>query len=288
MNKRIVRRSLLGVLALVLVLSGGFGLKTLWDYDQEAAIYESAQETFLTIAEPEVPLAELPAMDSIAIPEEEAVMPEAVVDNTVPHVNVDFEGLSAASSDSIGWLHMPNTNISYPLVQGDNNQEYVDAAYNGNYASAGSIFIDYRVPDDFSAQNTVIYGHNMKNDTMFGTLQNYQDDGTFAAANPYFFILTDDGYFRYELCYALFTDATSSVYDYDFSASGSYSAHLSMLSRYSMYDTGVELTTDDQIVTLSTCTGYTETHRFVVIGKLLEFVSNEPVVDGELDAEITQ
>ncbi len=270
MNRRTMRRGLLGMLAIAFVVSSGMGAKTLWDYQKDAAIYQSAQEAFVRVPEIEAPIAQEPA----PVPQEPVVMPEAEVDNTVPHVAVDFKALQETSPDCVGWLHMPNTNISYPLVQGSDNQEYVHTAYNGKGASAGSLFLDYRVSGDFSALNTVIYGHNMKNDTMFGTLQSYQDDGSFAKENPYFFILTPEGYLRYELCYALFTDATSGVYDYDFSASGSYSAHLSSLSRHSQYDTEVELTTEDSIVTLSTCTGYNQTHRFVVIGKLVETVTN--------------
>lgn len=282
MNKNVLRRGIIGLLLLVLVASGGYGIKTMWDFSKEAAVYQDAQDSFLIIEEPLVPLAQLPvsemptqtvATEDNLVVEDVAIAPQPTLNPMEPNVSVDIEGLSAVSPDSIGWIHMPNSGISYPLLQGDNNQEYVRTAYDGSYSLAGSIFVDYRVSGDFRDLNTVIYGHNMQSDVMFSALHSYED-AAYADANPYFFILTEDGYLRYEVCYAFTTESDSSVYDYDFSAQGSYQAHLDMLRACSLYDRGV-VTEQTPIVTLSTCTGVVASQRFVVVGRLCAIVNTK-------------
>lgn len=280
MNKKILRRGIIGLLFLVLVASGGYGIKTMGDFQQEAAVYQEAQDSFLIIEEPAVPLAETPvteepvqatAAENLSV--EVAIAPQPTPNPMEPNLSVDMEALTAVSPDSVGWIHIPNSVMSYPLLQGDNNQEYVRVAYNGGYSLAGSIFMDYRVSSDFSDLNTVIYGHNMQTDTMFSDLHAYEDVA-YADANPYFFILTEEGYRRYEVCYAFTTESDSFVYDYDFTAEGSYQTHLDQLQSCSLYDREVIVTDSTPIVTLSTCTGVVASQRFVVVGRLCAIVNS--------------
>lgn len=266
-----IRKVLIAVLAVVLIVSGGFAIKTALDYRLEAEIYQIAQETYVSVA-PTVsvttPAVTPETTTTDATPEVEEI---PFIPSLVPGITVDFDSLMGVNSDVIGWLHFEGMAISYPLVQGDDNQTYVSTAYDGRYSAAGSIFADYRVNSDFTSQNTVLYGHNMKSDTMFGELQDYRTS-SFITDHPYFFILTPQGYLRYEVCYALLADASSTVYDYEFAAESDFAAHLSTLAKRSLYATGVEVTSSDKIVTLSTCTGYTESERFVLVGRLAEQV----------------
>lgn len=269
-----LRKIIIAVLVVVLVVSGGYAIKTALDYRQEEAVYQEAQESFVTAVEAKIVTEQVIPVTNDTVttqpvePETEIeIEPVVVPPSLEPEIAVDFQSLLAVNSDVIGWIHIPDTMISYPLLQGETNQTYVSTDYKGNDSAAGSIFADYRVAGDFTAPNTVLYGHNMKSDTMFGELQDYRD-GSFVDAHPYFFILTQDGYLRYEVCYALLTDATSSVYEYDFSQEGTFASHLSMLESRCLYSTGISVTAEDTIVTLSTCTGYTETERFVLVGRL--------------------
>lgn len=91
----------------------------------------------------------------------------------VAPINVDFASLKSINDDVIGWIYMEALpQISYPMVQGKDNNMYLHQTYEKNYNFAGTIFIDYENKRDFSDCNTLVYGHNMKNGSMFGMLKN--------------------------------------------------------------------------------------------------------------------
>lgn len=263
MSKQILRRIIMVALVAVLLISGGYAMKTANEYQQEVEMYETAQTEFITVIEEDIPLAELP----VIIEETEEVIPEEV--EITPNITVDFEKLSQTNEQIVAWLHIPDTTISYPVLQGDNNQGYLYTTYDGAYSSAGSIFVDYRIEGDFTEQNTIIYGHNMNSGTMFGTLKEYRDEN-YAAEHPYFFVLTEDGYLRYEICNVVVTHSESAVYDFDFTEENSLAEHMGMLDSISLYDIEVEQSENNKIVTLSTCTGAIQTERLVVVGVLDE------------------
>ena len=100
---------------------------------------------------------------------------------------VDFSGLKELNPDCIGWIRFENIDISYPIMQGEDNEYYLKHTFEGQAVTAASIFMDANNHADFSDQNTFIYGHNMKDKTMFGKLNNYKDE-EFYKENPYFYI----------------------------------------------------------------------------------------------------
>ena len=82
----------------------------------------------------------------------------------------------------IGWIEIPGLSISYPVVQGTDNAYYLHHLFTGEYNSSGSIFADWHNQPDFADPNTIVYGHNMKNGSMFGTLSHYQDQALWEAS----------------------------------------------------------------------------------------------------------
>ncbi|MUU12894.1 MAG: class B sortase [Oscillibacter sp.] len=98
---------------------------------------------------------------------------------------VDFTALAAVNPDVTAWLYGPDTGISYPVVQGTDNDYYLDHLLDGTANSAGCLFVDTSCRPDFSGRNTVIYGHRMKNGTMFAALGNYQEQ-VYYDAHPVF------------------------------------------------------------------------------------------------------
>ena len=100
---------------------------------------------------------------------------------------VDFDGLKAVNPDVVAWIVIPGLDISYPVVQGEDNAYYLHHLFTRETNSSGSIFVDCHNRPDFMDQNTIIYGHNMKNGSMFGTLDTYQD-AAFWEENPCFSI----------------------------------------------------------------------------------------------------
>lgn len=220
--------------------------------------YETIKEEFVT--------EEIEIEDTMEVEQEEVV--EAAF-------QVDFEALRAVNDDVIGWIRFVEPSvISYPVVQTSNNDYYLKKSLEKKYLSAGSIFADYQNDDDFNDENTVIYGHNMKNGSMFGQLRKFKDT-EFCKANPYFYIYTVDGR---EITYQIFAvkvvGATSSTYDKIYNDKEEFQQYIDNVYVGAIYTSAdVSVTAEDRIVTLSTCTGNDET-RLVVFG----VVVNEVVI----------
>ena len=181
---------------------------------------------------------------------------------------VNFDELKALNPDTVAWIRFdPEPKIiDYPVVQGKDNQEYLHKTFSANENSLGTIFLNVDNNPNFTDENSIIYGHRMKDGSMFRHLVDYEDKA-FWEANPYFYIYTPDGQ---ELKYHIYSMGqvvdTSDTYLTEFNSQEEYQNFLNMTKEVSLYDTGVEVTTGDTIVTLSTCTSASDEHRFVVRG----------------------
>lgn len=181
---------------------------------------------------------------------------------------VNFDELLAINPDTIGWIRFspePSV-INYPIVQGEDNDKYLHKTFSANENTLGAIFLDVNNNSSFSDRNSIIYGHRMKDGSMFRHLQDYEDK-SFWESNPYFYIYTPDGR---EITYHIYSvgqvEETSDTYLTVFGSEEEYQNFLDLTKEVSAYDTGVEVTTEDKIVTLSTCTSASDEHRFVVRG----------------------
>lgn len=190
-------------------------------------------------------------------------------------IEVDFHALKSVNEDVIGWIYIEALDgVSYPIVQGDDNDTYLHTTYEGNYNFAGTIFIDYENSPDFSDCNTLVYGHNMKNDSMFGSLDNFVKNSETYAKSKYFWILTPDGDYRYEIVSAYTTAVNSPTYTLFKGPGKEFQTYLETIKGYSAIETTVrEMTIKDRIVTLSTCTGNSAT-RFVVQGVRVDEITD--------------
>lgn len=139
--------------------------------------------------------------------------PDKTVDKLTAPIDVDFASLKSVNEDVIGWIYIEAIDgISYPMVQGKDNEEYLYATYEKNYNIAGTIFMDYENKKDFSDCNTLIYGHNMKNGSMFGNLKEFTKSEEAYKKSPYFWILTPEKNYRYEIISAYTTSVNSDTY----------------------------------------------------------------------------
>ena len=181
---------------------------------------------------------------------------------------VDFEELMKINPDTVGWIRFypEPSQISYPIVQGEDNERYLHETFSANENTLGAIFLNVDNSADYSDKNTIIYGHRMRDGSMFRHLQDYEDE-SFWKDNPYFYIYTPDGK---EIAYHIYSyavvNAVSDTYLTEFGDDESYQEFLDMTMETSEYDTGVEVDAEDTIVTLSTCTSASDEHRFVVRG----------------------
>lgn len=173
--------------------------------------------------------------------------------NSIP--DVDFEKLISQNDDIIGWIFIEGTDISYPLLCGRDNQQYLFQSYEKKYLTAGSIYIDYRCSRGFSDSRTVVYGHNMHNGSMFGKLDKFTRE-SYMKEHPYVFILLPDGEtLKYEVKKAYKADIEGEVYK---------------------LPSAEAKNPDDRKLYLSTCTeDSSDTQRFVVECELVEAVQTQ-------------
>lgn len=195
--------------------------------------------------------------------------------------SINFTELWKVNTDIYAWIKIPNTNVDYPVLQTDGDDGfYLNHNYKKQYEFAGSIYTEKLNSKDFSDPNTVLYGHDMLNGTMFRTLHNFHDPGFFSA-NPYIYIYLPDRTLTYEIFSAYVYDDRHLLYSFDFNDKEVFADYL----EYATDPTDsimcnrrdIEVTADDKIITLSTCIGNMESSRYLVQGVL---ISDEPADRG--------
>lgn len=159
-----------------------------------------------------------------------------------------------AHTEAVGWIKFEDDLISYPIMQAEDNSKYAIKDADGNDSETGAIFLDYRSSADFSDSNTIIYGHNMRDRSMFGALKNYKEDLGFLDDHKYFQIITPEGSGRYMLFAFMDVPKNSYIYDVCGDNTSRMREFLDTIEYKTYIDTGIEPTVDDKIITLSTCT----------------------------------
>lgn len=229
------------VIAIGVFLFSGYKLYGIFsEYNEGSSEYESLQEMVITETEPESP-------------EEEAVF------------QVDFVKLKEINSEVVGWIRFEEPAIiNYPVVQGEDNSKYLKTTFEGKRNSSGAIFMDMQNRADFSDRNTFVYGHNMKNGSMFGRLRKYKS-GEYLQEHPYFYIYTPDGKeSTYQIFSVTVVDDVSKSYEKMYADDGEFLSYIDYIKNLSLYDTGVEVDADAKIVSLSTCTNVSEDERLLL------------------------
>lgn len=185
-----------------------------------------------------------------------------------PPIRVDFDALKKINEDVVGWIYIEALDdVSYPVVQGKDNETYLHATFEKKKNSAGAIFIDCANRKNFSDCNTLVYGHNMKNGSMFGQLKKFIRNQETYKTSKYFWILTPGKNYRYEIVSAYTTQVDSDTYTLFPEPSDAFQKYLDTIKSKSEISTdNTALTSKDRIVTLSTCTG-SDSDRLVVQGK---------------------
>lgn len=182
---------------------------------------------------------------------------------------IDFASLKEINSDTIAWIYFENTDINYPVVQGEDDDFYLHHDFYREESSSGCIFMDTQATPDFLSDNSFLYGHNMKNKSMFARLNQYAEE-SFYQENKTFLIYTPTETRRYEIysCYPAKLDWDS--FTYQFETKEDYAAWLKKVKERSLYDTGVIPDSSQPTVTLMTCTPKGSNYRFLVHGRLME------------------
>lgn len=166
---------------------------------------------------------------------------------------IDFAALQADYPDVVGWLVMDDLDINYPIVQGTDNDYYLYHDPSGADSISGSIFLDYRNKSLDDDSYAILYGHNMADNSMFGLLGSYVDAGFYEQGTDMFTVYTPKGAYRYQIFAANIVDPMDAVYQMGFKNASVFGAFLDGLKASSMYETGVDVTSKDKILVLSTC-----------------------------------
>lgn len=180
---------------------------------------------------------------------------------------VDFESLQDINPDVVAWICLEGTVINYPVVQGSDNSEYLYRLVDGTSNSAGSIFMDYRNQPDFTGRNTVLYGHHMKNKTMFGSIVNYKEQ-SFYDEHPACLILTPEGNYTLEFFAGFVANLNSDAWKLKFESDDEYGEWLEQAVASSTFQSKICPTPQDRVVTLSTCSYEYDDARYVLLGVL--------------------
>ncbi|MCL2338063.1 MAG: class B sortase [Firmicutes bacterium] len=250
-----VKRFLFGCGAFVLIAIIAYSGYRLWDINRNYSA-EAAFHSQLLQYKPKI----------------QTLVAARVADNSapVPHINQAVTDLQGKYSDAVGWLTIPNTGIDYPFAQSADNDYYLHRDLDGNYLAAGTIFMDYRCGKDFSGFNTIIFGHHMKNGSMFGTLQRFNNQAFFEANKTGVIFLADKTYEIDFMAFAVVNPNDAVIYDPAILSDEGKTAFLDYVKSVARYYRNVDVSADDKIVVLSTCNYEFQNARMVLIGKLIE------------------
>ena len=232
--------ALLDVLIVLFVLAAaGLGAYALWDNQN---IYQNADAAVYAVYRPA---------------EEEASGEDGLAE------------LRAVNPDVVAWLQVDDTQINYPVVQGEDNNRYVNTDAAGDYSLSGSIFLDYRNASDFSSPNSILYGHHMAKGTMFGQLDEYRDRSFFDSHR------TGSLYYNgtwYSITFFAFLQAdayNTMLYDPGLTQSGSSEAFCDYLRRHAQYFEAPDISPEARFITLSTCRSNGAANgRYLLVGIL--------------------
>ena len=177
---------------------------------------------------------------------------------------VDFHSLHQVNEQVVGWLWCPDTAINYPVVQGQDNDFYLSRLIDGSDGECGTLFLDCNAKG--TDRNQVIYGHHMKDGSMFASLLRYQEQDYFDK-HPGLYYITPDQSYEVRLFSGFTTPAVSAAYNRRFDRCD-FGDWLKEMQSQSDFQSEVRPSTGDQVLTLSTCAYSFENARYVVIGTL--------------------
>ena len=180
----------------------------------------------------------------------------------------DFKPLRKKNADTAAWLRIEGTSIDYPIVQASDNEFYLNHDFNKNKSKAGSIFMDCRNGQDLEDRNTILYGHNMKNGTMFRDLNNY-GDYKFLHDHRYIELYTVSFVYTWEIFSTYRTGTDFNYLLIEFSSSEDFYSYIDTVAAKSQFELNENLKSTEQVLTLSTCSGGSGDMRRVVHARLI-------------------
>jgi len=252
MSKKTIYRILLGLAAATFcfcIWKLCFGLS---EYTRADSMYSEISDRFV------IPTA------AAERPSERTDSPQPTVENNASApISVDFVALKKEYPDLIGWIYSEGTAINYPIMQTDSNDTYLHAAPDGSYLYAGSIFADCRSVPAFECGNTVIFGHYMKNGSMFASLSGYKTQDYYSE-HPLIWILTPDRVYQAETIAGAVVPSNAEIYNTAGNTADT-AENVRKLLESSTFRSDVSWDGESPLVTLSTCSYEYNNARYVLV-----------------------
>ena len=179
-----------------------------------------------------------------------------------------YEAMVSQNADYVGWITIADTNIDYPIVQCDDNSYYLSHSFYGEELTSGTLFVDCSISEGMEAKHVIVYGHNMKNMSMFAHLKKFRNE-EFYLEHKTFEVWTATGAYTYEIFAVYVTDPDSDTYTIGFGDDEVFMDYIEKMQSQSIYDTGVTVDITDKIITLSTCVN-SNVDRLVVQARRIE------------------
>jgi len=270
--KKIIRKILMCILCAVFLVSSALVLRQWKDNAGGEETYADAMNLALSAPKTEQ------SAPQPQTPTEPAEAPTEPVTRWVPVPvendpaaeelrSINLQALREVNPDVLGWIRIPDTKIDYPLMQGEDNDFYLKHTWDKQPNSVGSIFMEHLSSSDLTDYNTIIYGHNMKNGSMFGKLPDFSVQKHWET-HPYVYLLTDAGVYRYEIFAFYLAEVDSLTYSLNPEQEGTKAEFLKLAMENNRINTGIVPALTDRILTLSTCSGGSYANRYVVQARL--------------------
>lgn len=186
----------------------------------------------------------------------------------VPFMEVNFNELLEKNPDTVGWIKVEGTKVNYPVVQASDNDYYLSHAFNKRNNAGGWVFADYRVDFENFGKNTIIYGHNMNNKTMFGSIPNMLYSSYLNNSSNYYIKISTPTSNSVWKVFSIYTIEPEVYYLKTNFKTEPYEKFLNTIKSRSIYNFGIDVGVDDKILTLSTCDN-TGTKRVAVHAKMI-------------------
>lgn len=193
-----------------------------------------------------------------------------IIDPSAPEdeFELDWAALQAENPDIVGWIRMAPT-VNYPVVHTTNNSFYLKHGFNKKYNINGCIFMNTDCSPDWTDKNTIVYGHNMNNGSMFGN-NDYYKKPDYTKKHPVFYLYTPEGRYTYQIFDVMTVKDGTGPFKTGLEDEEMFEKYLQEMERISSYQTGVSVLPSDQIISLSTCTNHGRS-RFVIQGVLSSY-----------------
>jgi len=196
--------------------------------------------------------------------------------------DIDFDALRKINPDVVGWIYYKDTIIDYPIVKGTDNDKYLYTMFDGTYSGFGTLFVDAVTENPFKQFNTIVYGHHMRNGSMFAPLKKLKEK-SFCDEHPHLELITPEGKFHLEIAAFLNEPSDSNIYTTNIKDIGGREVYLETVNKLAAYTTDVALAPTDRIVILSTCAYEYKDARYMVICKMVPWEGQN--IDMSYDAE---